>query len=96
MIVLFVVRRKCHPDEYTCANGQCIERKYVCYNGKYAGRNGCADGSHLLNCSKYRDTADIGISNTVLSDIGMFAILSACQMAAKYKVPYLVVNDSLW
>jgi len=42
----------CLETEYQCSNGQCIDKQYVCYNSKSLRRRGCADGSHLLNCSK--------------------------------------------
>ncbi|XP_060551778.1 G-protein coupled receptor GRL101-like [Ruditapes philippinarum] len=47
------VRRKCEKGEFKCSNGQCIDSKYVCYNGKSIGRNGCVDGSHLLHCHNH-------------------------------------------
>ena len=41
---------QCKEDEFSCDNGQCIDKKNQCFNsGK--SYEGCADSSHLQNCS---------------------------------------------
>lgn len=50
----FLERRSCGPNEFTCKNGQCIDMNHVCYyDPDNLTRKGCADKSHLLNCSKF-------------------------------------------
>lgn len=44
--------RLCENDEFQCDNGQCIPLKYKCVNFGNE-RLGCADKSHLTNCSKF-------------------------------------------
>ncbi|XP_063432567.1 G-protein coupled receptor GRL101-like isoform X1 [Mytilus trossulus] len=48
-------RRSCGPNEFTCKNGQCIDMNHVCYyDPDNLTRKGCADKSHLLNCSSWQ------------------------------------------
>nr|XP_024218051.1 G-protein coupled receptor GRL101-like [Halyomorpha halys] len=43
---------QCKEDEFTCDNGQCIDKKHQCFNsGK--SYEGCADSSHLQNCKDW-------------------------------------------
>lgn len=44
---------RCTEDEFQCDSGQCISRDLVCVSGKKQEKVGCADGSHLLKCSKF-------------------------------------------
>lgn len=37
----------CHPSEFTCDNGLCIDANWVCDD-----QNDCRDWSDELNCSK--------------------------------------------
>lgn len=53
---IFLERRSCGSNEFTCKNGQCIDMNHVCYyDPDNLTRKGCADKSHLLNCSKLLD-----------------------------------------
>ena len=46
---VFIARKKCKPDQFTCANRLCITRNWVC-----DGTNDCKDGSDEMdNCSKF-------------------------------------------
>ncbi|XP_045121352.1 LOW QUALITY PROTEIN: G-protein coupled receptor GRL101-like [Portunus trituberculatus] len=45
-------RGECGPGEFRCSSGQCIERRYRC-DASVGERQGCADSSHLLNCSMF-------------------------------------------
>ena len=42
---------ECAPGEFRCSSGQCIKGQHRC-DASVGERDGCADTSHLLNCSK--------------------------------------------
>ena len=46
----FQVRRACTPDEYQCANGQCISCHLRCDL-----RPDCVDGTDEEHCGKYNN-----------------------------------------
>ncbi|KAL1129017.1 hypothetical protein AAG570_013549, partial [Ranatra chinensis] len=43
---------ECTSEEFQCDNGQCIDRRYHCYNSGNS-HEACADMSHLQNCSDW-------------------------------------------
>ncbi|KAK0066324.1 G-protein coupled receptor GRL101, partial [Biomphalaria pfeifferi] len=50
------VPRPCKEYEFQCKSGQCINSTYICYRS--SNRHGCADNSHLINCSNYTCSED--------------------------------------
>lgn len=45
--------KECGIDEFRCDNGQCVSAFLHCYNAGNS-HTGCADGSHLLHCRKFK------------------------------------------
>ncbi|CAG5119298.1 unnamed protein product, partial [Candidula unifasciata] len=45
--------RTCKENEFTCNSGQCINFSMLCYHDRSQARQGCADNSHLFNCSNH-------------------------------------------
>ncbi|XP_038051676.1 G-protein coupled receptor GRL101-like isoform X2 [Patiria miniata] len=46
-------RRQCREDEFQCRSGQCIPASRRCYRDQHDHVQGCADLSHLRNCSDF-------------------------------------------
>ena len=44
---VFIFFSECHPDQYKCSNGQCIDMSDVCN-----GRNDCLDYSDENICGE--------------------------------------------
>ena len=50
LILFCFVAERCGKEEFTCWNGQCIPVTEKCIRQDDAG---CADNSHLVDCSQF-------------------------------------------